>query len=1535
MQFSLPRLAAFLLFPVSALLAQSVAIQRLTPSGAGAGDSVELRFDVVASGVPQGAEFVSAHASLVQGTDRIDLGAITTAATAAANFTVTFAPAATFEITGPASIETELRYRANQELRELRASRELAAATTPSITLSAASQPLNSWVPMAIATSGLNVAVANSVAVTFDNANGKRLIPYYGATLDYAQALREASQTRQDGQVRVSGESIVFGLLAATTALGDVGTAEEDRYIGEYDLTVRTTQTTGLPPGIVRRVREVLLRGGYRVTEPRPDSAIGLTAIRYAVADGPNAGLRGVWMPGGNNALNAAPGSLLRLELTGTMTFGRYWWNRLQLDAAREGEPPFASATPRFAVGTNGRSVAIQDQSASGDWRPLSFEIRLPDAETAPIVIALGAIAGDTPATPFVMSQPVTVVWRRAAQDVTVERIEVVQAVQNASNTIPLVAGKRTVARVFAAALGESPQAGVEVLLEGWRDGERLPGDARPAVNQAYPATAPAGPLDRARTDHSINFELPAEWLGAGALELRAEVRLTAGLTDPEPANNRFTAPAVRFVPSILPDPFPVLWYRACVQRDASLPGCPAGSAWTADDRTGLLRKLYPAADGAVRFRPLGARTRVLRADPGTAEFGYQMKLRALAASLSADAATAQVTAVFPAGGPAEASPVGAPVGWIRESDTAARNEAALAHAVGHSAGLTHPPADESAVGEVGFDVGSGTAIPASRFDVMAAGEPVWISPANYRRVMESRTWAGEAAGNPVDALLVSGWVSADAHAGELEPSLRVQSATAPLRTNPDGRFCFEFFAGDTPLTRTCFEPAAADSNGRSFAEMFFSHIVALPPGADRLALVGPEGQIASIQAGVPPELSIERPQPGERWSGRRQLSWIANSAGGGRVQNAIDVSADGGATWRPVDVLLTDASTNARLIDIDAADLPAGEEVLLRVVASTGWTTATATSARFAVQASPRIQASVARVDFGQTEPGAGIDRTVVLTNTGSGRLSFAGWNTDGASFTMVTTPPAVLEPGAAETIRVRFLPVSGGPHGGALVFSSNDPVTPELRVALEGIGIGDAPPPPRIALTPERLDFGAVPVNQSADRLLIIGNNGAGSLTVTGIDLPGALVTMPGPAAPFTIEAGLTREVVVRFSPAAEVELSGALTVRSTDPARPAVAVALTGRGAPPAPLAARAEAQPGSLSFGEVATGVSRDLTFVLRNSGTAPLEVASMAASPDVFTLIGASGSLTVAPGGQTQVTVRFTPAVTGVATGAVTIASNDPAGTLRVGLAGTGAVAAGGLLEATPRSLNFGNIGVSEAATLTVMLRNAGPGAVTVVEIATAGSAFSALAPGLPLTIAAGATYTLSVRFNGAAAGVQTGSVSIRSNGGNLTIPLAGTVLTPKLLRADDGTFEKYYEQIVEDAFFLNRLRPASYPATLRAIRIYVGVDTLRPGTQVTLLAAPHPSGSAELGQVTLRGSVTGRIDREGAWIEYAVPKITIESGDFLVGFHSAERGQLTVALDTTVTRERSYFSTNGFEFAPAAQTEGIGPANFGIQAILE
>ena len=99
-------------------------------------------------------------------------------------------------------------------------------------------------------------------------------------------------------------------------------------------------------------------------------------------------------------------------------------------------------------------------------------------------------------------------------------------------------------------------------------------------------------------------------------------------------------------------------------------------------------------------------------------------------------------------------------------------------------------------------------------------------------------------------------------------------------------------------------------------------------------------------------------------------------------------------------------------------------------------------------------------------------------------------------------------------------------------------------------------------IILDPSSIDFGDVIVGETAERTLMISNDGTDDLIISEIDLDNRAFAVDQTS--LTISGGSASSVTVSFTPGAEGLISGTLTITSNDPDEPTVDVPLSGNGA-----------------------------------------------------------------------------------------------------------------------------------------------------------------------------------------------------------------------------------------------------------------------------------------------------------------------------------------------------------------------------------
>lgn len=415
------------------------------------------------------------------------------------------------------------------------------------------------------------------------------------------------------------------------------------------------------------------------------------------------------------------------------------------------------------------------------------------------------------------------------------------------------------------------------------------------------------------------------------------------------------------------------------------------------------------------------------------------------------------------------------------------------------------------------------------------------------------------------------------------------------------------------------------------------------------------------------------------------------------------------------------------------------------------------------AATTAPNMSVSPASLAFATVNVGTNKTMTATIANTGTASANVTSLTLTGAlDFSLVGAPaaPFAVAAGGSTTITVRYTPVGAGADSGSLAIATSDAAHPSLSVALSGTGAANA-----VAVSPSSLSFGAVIVGQSSTLMLTIANSGNASGTVSSIAKSGSANFALGagaPATPFSVAAGASITVPVVFTPSAAGAASGTLTITSNNPTTPVATVALSGTGN--APATASLSATPTSLAFGSMAVGTPASQSVTLRNSGAASATVSSLAlgGSADFKMASGTPATpLTVAAGASVTLTVTYTPSAAGVASGSLTIASNDPANPqIAIALSGTGTASH---MVVSPTAVDFGSATVGTTVTRTTTVSNSGNAAGSVTALSLTGSAAYSLAsttPALPIAVQPNASVTITVNFKPTAAGAASGALQV-------------------------------------------------------------------------------------------------------------------------------------------------------------------------------
>lgn len=123
-----------------------------------------------------------------------------------------------------------------------------------------------------------------------------------------------------------------------------------------------------------------------------------------------------------------------------------------------------------------------------------------------------------------------------SANDVMTRGLEISQGVQNLQNDMPLVAGRRTYARLYASATNTA--SNINAQLRAFKNGAELNGSP---INAETTIPVRNASIDRTILDHAFLFKLPYAWTTSGAIEFRATVDPQGLGTDADPNNNNWT----------------------------------------------------------------------------------------------------------------------------------------------------------------------------------------------------------------------------------------------------------------------------------------------------------------------------------------------------------------------------------------------------------------------------------------------------------------------------------------------------------------------------------------------------------------------------------------------------------------------------------------------------------------------------------------------------------------------------------------------------------------------------------------------------------------------------------------------------------------------------------------------------------------------------------------------------------------------------------------------------------------------------------
>ena len=401
----------------------------------------------------------------------------------------------------------------------------------------------------------------------------------------------------------------------------------------------------------------------------------------------------------------------------------------------------------------------------------------------------------------------------------------------------------------------------------------------------------------------------------------------------------------------------------------------------------------------------------------------------------------------------------------------------------------------------------------------------------------------------------------------------------------------------------------------------------------------------------------------------------------------------------------------------------------------------------------------------------------TVVVTNDGRHSVSILQISSSLPEFMVISSAlPVTIEGHGSASFQVVFEPNAAQSFSGSIVVQTKNNNGNTFTNPVPVTGTGRSATSTQTFLlsgTASSLSFGNTLVGSSASQATTLTNSGTGSVTISQAAVTGAGFSVSGLTGAVSLASGQSLTLNVSFAPAATGSVTGSLGVVSNATSSPATIV-LTGTGVQP-----QISVAPASINFSNVPMGVTNTQSLVIKNSGTANLNVTQASLAGTVFSLSGPALPLSLSPGGSSTFSVAFKPASASSFYANLTLVNNTPNSPLVVPLAGT-VVSSVLQLTAAPTSLSFGSLTTGTSATQSVTLANTGNSSVSITNISVSGAGFSATGFTVPITLGAGQSTSFSTIFDPTTTGSLPGSVTVSSNAANspLVISLSGTGTAP-------------------------------------------------------------------------------------------------------------------------------------------------------------
>lgn len=555
----------------------------------------------------------------------------------------------------------------------------------------------------------------------------------------------------------------------------------------------------------------------------------------------------------------------------------------------------------------------------------------------------------------------------RPPLDITIENIEITQAIQATTNTIQPVAQRSTAVRATINT-GGGPVSGVTGKLHVFVDGIRLtPVGGIAPINA--PLTAPASP-QRSIEDHTLNFELPCPTGIPESTDVDFRVDIMPVVDEDNALNNSGQVNNLSFISRKTPN----LFFTRINWGGIGLPALSDVQHGVGD---AFVQGIYPVNDCDPDLYRQGLFPTLNWPDEntnGTLDAGSEVSnllsalanIRNLIVFFGLGATDNTFLYGWIKGNPISGNGWGQVSGFVAFGNTQhIRHQRTYAHELGHNFGLGHN--NRTLAPEVGWDVGgrldgnpvtnntTGRVKPSTLNDIMRGGQltnSAWVDVITYNFFMSSSILIAST-DSSTDQYLGSDILVASADGGGiqipygniirrttevgseqkhlservlviqgifnpegdklvyLKPVFRFPWLSEPTPISQKGRFIAEIEDKAGSVTRVYFDALVADDSGEEGEEThgFFEVMVAISPYLEVESLRIMDSKDGRVFGGFkrskPPKIEIMVPKKKAKLGGETRVAWQVRDQDTPEEELLYQVaySPDGGQSWVPIGI--------------------------------------------------------------------------------------------------------------------------------------------------------------------------------------------------------------------------------------------------------------------------------------------------------------------------------------------------------------------------------------------------------------------------------------------------------------------------------------------------------------------------------------------------------------------------------------------------------------------------------------------------------